>query len=119
MAETVTDELTRPTRPSPATACSRPSRREARALIEPLRRDRSSSQPGETVLSRGDQVSMQACFPFGPTMISMAVELTGGRSVEVASIGREGAVGGIVSCGHAPAFARADVLVGGPAFGCR
>ena len=49
-------------------------------------------------------------------MISMVVELSGGRSVEVASIGREGAVGGIVSCGHAPAFARADVLVGGPAF---
>ena len=49
-------------------------------------------------------------------MISLAVELNGGRSVEVASIGREGAVGGIVSCGHAPAFSRAEVLVGGPAF---
>ena len=36
--------------------------------------------------------------------------------MEVASIGREGAVGGIVSCGHAPAFSRAEVLVGGPAF---
>jgi DNA-binding transcriptional regulator YhcF (GntR family) len=46
----------------------------------------------------------------------MSVELTGGRSVEVASVGREGAVGGIVSCGHAPAFSRAEVLVGGPAF---
>ena len=34
----------------------------------------------------------------------------------MASIGREGAVGGIVSCGHAPAFTRAEVLVGGPAF---
>ena len=40
--------------------------------------------------------------------------MSGGRSVEVASIGREGAVGGIVSCGHAPAFSRAEVLVGGP-----
>jgi len=36
--------------------------------------------------------------------------------VEVASVGREGAVGGIVSCGHAPAFSRSEVLVGGPAF---
>ena len=45
----------------------------------------------------------------------MAVELTGGRTVEVASIGREGAVGGIVSCGFAPAFSRAVCLVGGPA----
>ena len=49
-------------------------------------------------------------------MISMGVELSGGRSVEVASVGREGAVGGIVSCGHAPAFSRAEVLVAGPAF---
>src|SRR5689334_24423365 len=49
-------------------------------------------------------------------MISMAVELTGGRTIEVASVGREGAVGGIVSCGHAPAFSRAQVLVPGPAF---
>jgi CRP-like cAMP-binding protein len=49
-------------------------------------------------------------------MISMVAELPGGRSVEVASIGREGAVGGIVSCGHAPAFSRADVLIGGSAY---
>ena len=69
---------------------------------------------GEMVLQRGEQVD-RSLFPFGPTMISLVVELSGGRSVEVASIGREGAVGGIVSCGHAPAFSRAEVLVGGPA----
>jgi len=34
----------------------------------------------------------------------------------VALVGLRGAVGGIVSCGHAPAFARARVLVGGPAY---
>src|ERR1700750_1869977 len=44
----------------------------------------------------------------------MAIELRGGRSVEVALIGLRGAVGGIVSCGHAPAFTRARVLVSGP-----
>ena len=33
----------------------------------------------------------------------------------MASIGREGAVGGIVSCGDVPAFSRAEVIVGGPA----
>jgi CRP-like cAMP-binding protein len=49
-------------------------------------------------------------------MISLTVELSGGRSAEVASIGREGAVGGIVSCGHAPAYSRAQVLVPGAAF---
>ena len=48
-------------------------------------------------------------------MISLVVDLDDGRSVEVASIGREGAVGGIVSCGHAPAFTRAEVMVAGPA----
>ena len=65
--------------------------------------------------SRGEQVR-SSLFPFGPTMVTMVVELGGGRSIEVASIGREGAVGGIVSCGHAPAFSRAEVLVGGQAF---
>lgn len=54
-------------------------------------------------------------FPYGSTMISLVVALSDGRSVEVASIGREGAVGGIVSCGHAPAFADARVQVAGPA----
>ena len=49
-------------------------------------------------------------------MVTMMIELAGGRSIEVASIGKGGAVGGIVSCGHAPAFTRAEVLVGGPAY---
>ena len=60
-------------------------------------------------------MSNSTVFPIGQTMISMGVELAGGRSIEVASIGREGAVGGIISCGHAPAFSRAVALVGGPA----
>ncbi|MBW0007265.1 MAG: Crp/Fnr family transcriptional regulator [Sphingomonas sp.] len=71
--------------------------------------------PGDVVLTRGDAVRA-SIFPVGPTMISMTVELTGGRTAEVASIGREGAVGGIVSCGHAPAFSRAEVLIPGSAF---
>jgi CRP-like cAMP-binding protein len=49
-------------------------------------------------------------------MVSLVVDMDDGRSVEVASIGREGAVGGIVSCGHSPAFSRAEVMVAGPAF---
>jgi CRP-like cAMP-binding protein len=88
--------------------------REARGLIEPFGTT-VELQTGEPVLRRGEQVR-SSLFPVGPTMITMVVELSGGRSVEVASIGREGAVGGIVSCGHAPAFTRAEVLVGGPAF---
>lgn len=87
---------------------------EARALIEPFGKH-TQLAPGETVLNRGDEV-MASLFPFGSTMISMAVELSAGRSVEVALVGRRGAVGGIISCGQAPAFTRAKVLVGGPAF---
>lgn len=88
--------------------------REARALIEPFG-SKVELAPGDVVVRRGDQV-LSSVFPVGSTMISMVVDLPGGRSVEVASIGREGAVGGIISCGHAPAFSRAEVLVGGSAF---
>ena len=86
---------------------------EARALIEP-HGTLVDLAADEIALSAGDQV-LATLFPLGPTMISMAVELSGGRTVEVALIGLRGAVGGIVSCGQAPAFARAKVLVGGPA----
>ncbi len=71
-------------------------------------------EAGDTVLRRGSGV-ISSIFPYGSTMISMIVDLGVGRSVEVASIGKEGAVGGIVSCGHAPAFARAEAIVAGPA----
>jgi CRP-like cAMP-binding protein len=86
---------------------------EARGLIEPFG-TLVSLNVGEEVLNRGASVEA-SLFPVGTTMISMGLELSGGRSVEVASIGREGAVGGIVSCGHAPAFSQAVVLIGGPA----
>ncbi|MEO7654997.1 MAG: Crp/Fnr family transcriptional regulator [Sphingomicrobium sp.] len=87
---------------------------EARALLE-AHGQLVSLKPGDVVLTRGEQVRY-SIFPIGETMISMGVELSGGRSVEVASVGREGAVGGIVSCGHAPAFSRAVTLVGGAAY---
>ena len=88
--------------------------REARALVEPFG-TMVELDPGERVLTRGEEVR-SSLFLVGPTMITMVVELGGARSIEVASIGREGAVGGIVSCGHAPAFSLAEVLVPGPAF---
>lgn len=69
---------------------------------------------GDQVLSAGDNVH-RSLFPFDGTMVSMQRELAGGRSVEVASIGREGAIGGIVSCGSAPAFTYAIVQLAGPA----
>ena len=84
-----------------------------RQMIE-SRTEMAELDLGRSVLRRGADVG-HALFPFGSTMISMVVELEDGRSVEVASIGREGAVGGIISCGHVPAFTRAEVMVAGPA----
>lgn len=85
-----------------------------RALIEPFGR-MVELRTGEVMLQRGALVT-SSLFPVGPTMVSLAIELSDGRSVEAACIGRRGAIGGIISCGQAPAFARALVLVGGPAF---
>jgi len=85
-----------------------------RALIEPYG-TMVYLNIGDTVLDRGEQVRA-SLFPIGPTLISMAVDLPGGRSVEALMIGCRGAVGGIISCGQAPAFTRATVLVGGPAY---
>ena len=86
---------------------------ESRALIEPYGTV-VELELGSVVQECGQDV-VTTFFPFGTTMISLYRDLSDGRSVEVASIGQEGAVGGIVSCGHAPAFARAEVIVAGPA----
>jgi len=113
MADIATDELTRADEAFAGNRLLTTFSKEARALIEPFGTTEEVDS-GDIVLHRGAQVET-SIFPIGPTMISMAVELSGGRSVEVASVGREGAVGGIISCGQAPAFSRAIALVGGPA----
>lgn len=84
-----------------------------RALLEPDFEVVTFSG-GEIVLSAGELLG-QTLFPFDGLMVSMQRELSGGRSVEVAAIGREGAVGGIVSCGQAPAFCQAVVQLPGKA----
>jgi DNA-binding transcriptional regulator YhcF (GntR family) len=85
---------------------------EARAFIEPFA-ETVQLGLGSIVHARGSDVEA-SFFPFGAAMVSLVLDVDD-RSIEVASIGHEGAVGGIVSCGHAPAFARAEVLVAGPA----
>jgi len=114
VAQVTTDELIQADQAFSGNRLLSTFSREARALIEPFGK-MIELEPGQIVLTRGEQVA-SSLFPVGQTLVSMAVELDAGRSVEVASIGRGGAVGGIVSCGHAPAFSRAEVLVGGPAF---
>lgn len=114
MADVTTDELIQADEAFAGNRLLSTFSREARALIEPFG-TMVELKAGEMVLQRGEQVR-SSLFPIGQTMITMVVDLSGGRSIEVASIGLGGAVGGIVSCGHAPAFSRAEVLVGGRAF---
>jgi CRP-like cAMP-binding protein len=114
VAQVTTDELSRADEAFAGNRLLSTFSREARALIEPYG-EMVELASGDVVLSRGEQVHA-SLFPVGQTMISMSVELSGGRSIEVASIGLRGAVGGIISCGQAPAFAHATVLVGGPAY---
>jgi CRP-like cAMP-binding protein len=90
VTETTIDDLTRADEAFAGNRLLSTFSREARALLEP----------------HGEMVELDS----GETVLS------GGRAAEVASIGREGAVGGIVSCGHAPAYSRAQVLVPGPGF---
>lgn len=54
-------------------------------------------------------------FPLTGTMAALVVVLEDGRTADAVSIGREGAIGGIVSAGHKPAFARAVTQIAGPA----
>jgi CRP-like cAMP-binding protein len=82
-----------------------------RALVEPyasvveLRRGEVLFEPGSDVPATH--------FPSAGTVVAIVVGVADGRTVEVATIGKEGAVGGIVSGGHAPAFGCAVVQVPG------
>lgn len=81
------------------------------ALLEPLLEE-WEGRTGTVLFDPGDTVE-QVYFPCGPSMISFLVVLENGQSVETALIGREGAVGGIVSQGRLPAYARAEVQFSG------
>jgi CRP-like cAMP-binding protein len=73
-----------------------------------------SYEAGSVLLAK-DQPARHSVFPFDTLMVSMIVDLEAGRSIEVASVGKEGAIGGIVSCGEAPTFARTVVQIAGSA----
>lgn len=113
MTETTIDEIDRIDQAFAGNRLLSTFSADARALIEPYATPVDLDQ-GEIVLQRGSEVG-SSLFISGPAVVSLWVEVEGGRSLEVASIGREGAIGGIVSCGHAPAFSRAVALVPGPA----
>lgn len=76
-------------------------------LLEPLLTEWEGER-GTTLYDPGDHVG-HVYFPCGPSLISYLVVLEDGRAIETALIGREGAIGGIVSQGRLPAYARAEV----------
>jgi CRP-like cAMP-binding protein len=69
---------------------------------------------GQTLFDAGDDI-VETVLPCYSTMISLLVITRDGDEIEVASIGREGAIGGIVSAGFKPAYGRAVVRIPGAA----
>lgn len=81
------------------------------ALLQPLLNEWEGKR-GAVLYEPGDSVDW-VYFPCGSSIVSYLVVLEDGQAVETALIGREGAVGGIVSQGRLPAYARAQVQFGG------
>lgn len=84
------------------------------AILGPRLEDWSAPM-GAVLHQPGDTVRF-AFFPRGSSLISYLVVLEDGRAIETALVGREGAIGGIVSHGRLPAFSRAEVQRGGSFF---
>ena len=82
------------------------------ALIEP-HLTRIAAEPSELLYDPGANVET-VYFPCGPSLVSYLVTNEDGRDVETILVGREGAVGGIVSQGFLPAYTRISVKFGGP-----
>jgi Crp-like helix-turn-helix domain len=82
------------------------------ALIEP-HLVAADTYPNDLLYSPGDNVET-VHFPCGPSLASYMVASEDGRDVETILIGREGAVGGIVSQGYLPAYTRITVKFAGP-----
>jgi Crp-like helix-turn-helix domain len=74
---------------------------------------REETKAGDLLYNPGDDVEM-VHFPCGPSLASFMVPNEDGRDVETILVGREGAVGGIVSEGYLPAYTRIIVKFGGP-----
>ncbi|WP_458758772.1 Crp/Fnr family transcriptional regulator [Afipia sp. TerB] len=82
------------------------------ALIAP-HLEHTEAAVDDLLYNPGDNVET-VHFPCGPTLVSFLVSNEDGRDVETILIGREGAVGGVVSLGFLPAFTRISVKVSGP-----
>ena len=75
--------------------------------------DRCDLDEDLLIYNPGDEVEV-VHFPCGPSLASYLISSEDGRDVEATLVGREGAVGGIVSQGYLPAYSRIVVKFGGP-----
>ena len=75
--------------------------------------DAVASSNEDLLYNPGDDVET-VHFPCESSLASYLVPNEDGRDVEAILVGREGAVGGIVSHGYLPAYTRIVVKVGGP-----
>jgi CRP-like cAMP-binding protein len=76
-------------------------------ILEPHLRKVHAAK-GTVLHEQGVNVNF-AYFPCGASLVAFKVLLPDGREIDAALIGREGAIGGIVSAGYLPAYARASV----------
>ena len=83
-----------------------------RALLGPL--EAFSLEKGEVLFEPGEEV-VNVYFPGPGTIAAFVMDVRDGVTTEAAMIGQEGAVGGIISHGNKPAFARAVVQIAGDA----
>ena len=81
------------------------------ALVEPYLTLHNAAA-SELLYNPGDDVDT-VHFPCGPALATYLVSNEDGRDVETILVGREGAVGGIVSQGFLPAYTRVVVKFGG------
>lgn len=81
------------------------------ALIEPYLVE-CAFAAGRTLCEPGDSVR-HAYFPRFGALAGFMVTLDGAHAVETMMVGREGALGGVVSQGSVPAYARLSVIQAG------
>jgi CRP-like cAMP-binding protein len=82
-------------------------------ILEPALR-RLKLDRGTILIEPGEDV-VQVYFPGPGTIAALVLNLRDGKSAEAAMIGTEGALGGVISEGEKPAFARGVAEIAGPA----
>ena len=69
--------------------------------------------PAHGVLCHAGQDVVDTWFPCGDALAAFCISGAEGRAVDVGFVGREGAVGGIVSNGHVPSYSTVTVRIPG------